>query len=134
MRADENLEVIRQVYAGFVKKDLNAILALQAQDAVWSVAGPQDQIPWAAPRRGHQGVADFLKTLGAWLKVEKFEIHDYLASEGKVVALGEQCGIVSSNGKSYAFDFVHVWTLHEGRVTSFRVYYDTTYVASLLRP
>jgi ketosteroid isomerase-like protein len=50
------------------------------------------------------------------------------------VALGEQSGIVSSNSRSYAFDFVHVWTLHEGRVTSFRVYYDTTYVASLLRP
>jgi ketosteroid isomerase-like protein len=76
MRPEGNVEIIRQVYAGFVKKDLDAILALQAQDSVWSVAGPQDQIPWAAPRRGHQGVADFLKTLGGWLKVEKFEIHD----------------------------------------------------------
>jgi ketosteroid isomerase-like protein len=134
MSREGNVEIIRQVYAGFVKKDLDAILALQAQDSVWSVAGPHDRIPWAAPRRGHEGVADFLKTLGSWLKVEKFEIHDYLANEGKVVALGEQSGTVSSNSKSYAFDFVHVWTVHEGRVTSFRVYYDTIYVASLLRP
>jgi ketosteroid isomerase-like protein len=133
MSGQENMTIVRQVYDGFVQKDLNAILALQAEDAVWSVAGPQDQIPWAAPRRGHEGVADFLKTLGGWLKVEKFEIHDYLASDEKVVALGDQSGLAGPAGKRYAFDFVHVWTLRAGLVTSFRVYYDTTYVASLLQ-
>jgi ketosteroid isomerase-like protein len=132
MSKDDDIDVVRRVYAAFLSRDLPAVLELQAQDAVWSVAGPHDQIPWAAPRKGHQGVADFLKTLGQWLAAEQFEIRDYLADGEKVVALGYQRGHVRPTGYPYEFDFVHVWTLREGLVTGFRVYYDTAYVASAL--
>lgn len=130
--SERNEEVVRQVYAAFVRKDLSAVLDLQAEDAVWSVAGPADRIPWAAPRHGREGVADFLKTLAQWLVAEQFDIQEYLSRGETVVALGSQRGHVRPTGAPYAFDFVHVWTLREERITSFRVYYDTFYVASVL--
>lgn len=132
MNRQGKTEVVRRVYAGFTSKDLPAILELQAEDAVWSVAGPADRIPWAAPRHGREGVADFLKTLAQWLVAEQFEIREYLAEGDTVVALGHQRGHVRPTGVPYAFDFVHVWTLRGGLVTSFRVFYDTDYVASVL--
>jgi uncharacterized protein len=127
-----NIEIIQKIYAAFKAKDLPSILALQAEDTEWSVAGPADKIPWAAPRYGHTGVADFLKVLGGLLVPEVFEIKDYLESGEKVVALGRQKGYVLPTGVPYEFDFVHLWELKQGKVTKFRVYYDTYYVANVL--
>ena len=132
MSEQANLEAVRQVYAAFVRRDLPSILELQADDARWSVAGPADQIPWAAPPPGREGVADFLRILSEWLVAEQFEIREFLASADTVVALGYQRGHVRPNGTPYEFDFVHVWSLQDGKITSFRVYYDTAYVASRL--
>jgi ketosteroid isomerase-like protein len=132
MSQHDNVAVVRRVYDGFLRKDLPAILELQAEDAEWSVAGSSDLIPWAGPSRGRQGVTDFLRTLGQWLVAEQFEIQDYLSSDDKVVALGYQRGQVRPTGKPYEFDFVHVWTLRDSRIASFRVYYDTAYVGSVL--
>jgi ketosteroid isomerase-like protein len=128
-----NVEIVQKIYAAFKAKDLPVVLALQAQDAEWSVAGPAEKIPWAAPGRGHEGVAHFLKILADWLIPETFQIHDYFEKGDKVVTLGYQRGSVRPTGQPYEFDFVHVWVLREGKVRSFRVYYDTDYVATVLK-
>lgn len=127
-----NTAIIQKIYTAFKAKDLPSILALQAEDVEWSVAGPAEKILWAAPRYGHEGVADFLKVLGSLLIPEVFEIKDYLENGEKVVALGRQKGYVRPTGVPYEFDFVHLWELRQGKVTKFRVYYDSYYVADVL--
>jgi uncharacterized protein len=133
MEKQTNKEIVQKVYAGFKAKDLPMILSLQAEDSEWSVAGPASKIPWASPRRGHTGVAEFLKILGEWVVPEVFEINEYFENGDKVVALGFQSGKIRPTGKPYEFDFVHVWTLFKGKIKKFRVYYDTDYVARVLR-
>ena len=133
MSEKSNTEIVQQVYRAFSRKDLPAILELQAEDVHWSVAGSAEEIPWAKPTPGRDGVAEFLKTLGQWLVAEQFEIREYLAAADTVVALGYQRGYVKPTRTPYEFDFVHVWKLRTDKVTSFRVYYDTAYVASVLR-
>lgn len=127
-----NRAVVEKVYDAFRRKDLPGVLALQAEQAEWSVAASADRIPWAAPGSGHAGVTRFLRILGEWLVADVFRIHDYLVSGDVVVALGFQQGTVRPTGEPYAFDFVHVWTVADDRVTRFRVYYDTAYVGSLI--
>jgi uncharacterized protein len=127
-----NTEIIKKIYSAFKAKDLSAILHLQAEDSEWSVAGPADKIPWASPRHGPEGVADFLKVLGGLLVAEVFEIRDYFETDDKVIALGYQKGFVRTTGVPYEFDFVHLWVLRERKVTKFRVYYDSYYVADVL--
>jgi ketosteroid isomerase-like protein len=128
-----NQAVVEQVYAAFRRKDLPAILALQAEDAEWSVAASRELIPWASPGPGPAGVAEFLRVLAQWLVADVFEIRVLLVRDETVVALGFQRGTVRPTGTPYAFDFVHVWTLAAARVRSFRVYYDTAYVGAVLR-
>jgi ketosteroid isomerase-like protein len=127
-----NLEVIQKIYTAFKAKDLQAILQLQAEDTEWSVAGPADKIPWAAPRYGHAGVAEFLKILSGLFIPEVFQIQEYFENENKIVTFGYQRGHVAPTKVPYEFDFVHLWVLREGKVVKFRVYYDTAYVASVL--
>ena len=133
MDNQKNIDIVQKVYAGFKAKDLSMILSLQAEDAEWTVAGSSNQIPWAKPPLGHKGVAEFLKILGEWTIPEVFEINEYFGNEDKVVALGYQSGRVRPTGNPYEFDFVHVWTLLDDKVKKFRVYYDTDYVAHVLR-
>jgi len=127
-----NIEIVKKIYLSFRNKDLPTILQLQADDTEWSVAGPGDKIPWAAPRRGHAGVEDFLKVLGRHLNAELFRIDDYFQDGEKVVALGFQKGHANTSNVPYEFDFVHVWHFKEGKVSKFRVYYDTDYVVNIL--
>jgi ketosteroid isomerase-like protein len=87
-----NTAIIQRIYSAFKAKDLASILELQTEDTEWSVAGPVEKIPWAAPNRGHEGVANFLKVLGNLLVAEVFEIKDYLENGEKVIALGHQKG------------------------------------------
>ena len=127
-----NTEIIKNIYTAFKRKDLPAILELQSEEAQWSVAGPANEIPWAFPGQGKEGVANFLKILGGLLAAEVFEIKEYLQNDNKVIALGYQKGYVITSQVPYEFDFVHVWTLSNGKVTGFRVYYDSYYVAEVL--
>jgi ketosteroid isomerase-like protein len=129
----ENIALVQQVYSAFRRRDLHAILALQAEDAAWSVAASRDLIPWASPGSGHEGVKKFLRVLGESLIAEVFEIRNYFSEGDTVVALGFQSGVARPTERSYSFDFVHVWTLDGGKVKTFRVYYDTAYVGSVLR-
>lgn len=125
-------EIIKKIYTAFNAKDLPTILELQAEDTEWSVAGPADKIPWASPRHGHNGVADFLKVLGGLLVPEVFEVNEYFERGDKVVTLGYQKGYVRTTNKPYEFDFVHVWELQQEKISKFRVYYDSYYVADIL--
>ena len=115
MTETTNQAVVEQVYAGFRRKDLASILALQAADAEWSVAASPELIPWAEPGPGHAGVTEFLRVLGHWLVAEVFEVRTYVAGGETVVALGFQQGTVRPTGRPYAFDFVHVWSVRAGR-------------------
>ena len=127
-----NTTIVQNIYNAFRAKDISAVLQYQSSDAEWSVAGPADKIPWARVKKGPDGVADFLRILGQLLIPHVFEITDYLAQGDKVIALGHQSGVVRPTNKPYAFDFVHVWELQNRKITRFRVYYDSFYVASVL--
>ncbi len=108
------------------QKDLPAVLQLQSKNAEWSVCGPSDKIPWAAPGRGHDGVKNFLKTLGELLVPEVFDIYEYFEKDDKVVAHGFQNGYVRpTNVPSYL-------DIERRKVEKFRVYYDTNYVVDIL--
>lgn len=127
-----NKRIAQIIYAAINNKDLQSILDLQSENADWSVCASPEKIPWANPGRGPKGVAFFFKTMGEWLVPEAFVIEDYLEKDNKVVAIGYQAGYVKPTGYHYEFDFVHVWEIKNEKVSKFRAYIDTAYVASAL--
>ena len=100
MTDEDNKAIVQQVYAAFRRRDLHAILALQADDAEWSVAASRDLIPWASPGSGHEGVKKFLRVLGESLIAEVFEIRNYLSEGDTVVAVGFQSGVARPTERS----------------------------------
>ena len=132
MNDQTNVEVIQRLHDAFVRRDMKAIVDLQADDTEWSAAGPVDRIPWAEPRRGREGVADFLKVRGDALQVESFAATEFFAQADKVVVLGHQKGTAIASGKPFDMEFVQVWTLSEGKITKLRSYFDTAHIIDAL--
>jgi len=132
MGETENRSTVERLYAAMGAKDMEAILALVTDDVAWSVAGPPE-IPWAGPLEGREGIAEFVKRLGGALEVEHLALDGTFADGDRVVTLGHQSGNARQSGKPYAIDFVHVWTLQDGRIQRLRVYYDTAHMVDALR-
>lgn len=56
-----------------------------------------------------------------------------VADDGIVVALGRYTGTYNATGQSVNAQFVHVWTLREGRIAGFQQYTDTLQFARATR-
>jgi ketosteroid isomerase-like protein len=131
--AEDNVRVIQSLYQAFGAADLPGLLSHVAEDVVWEVP----EIPGVAASgkfHGHDGVARFFSELAADEDLSAFEPGQFLTGEGTVAVLGHAAGKVRSTGKPFELAFVHVFKLNDGKVVSFRDYYDSHLVAEAYRP
>ena len=54
-----------------------------------------------------------------------FEPAEFIAQGDKVVVLGSSKATVKSTSRSYETDWVHVFTVKDGKVTNFAEFFDT---------
>ena len=124
MAERENLEVVKNAYAAFLKGDIGAVIAACAEDVVWTIPGLAS-VPVAGTRRGREGVAEFFRTLGENQTPQEFQPREFVANGDSVVALGHYSWTIRRTGRTYASEWAHAFTLREGRVVKFREYSDT---------
>jgi ketosteroid isomerase-like protein len=55
----------------------------------------------------------------------KFEPKEFIAQGDRVVALGTYAATVRETGRSYETDWVHVFTVKDGKITSFNEFFDS---------
>ena len=125
MSEQTNVRILTSAYASFKKGDIESVLKVLTDDVEWITPGPPELMPVAGKRRGRQQVAEFFSTLNQQENVELFEPQEYIAQGDKVVALIKYRGKVRATGKTVEADLVHVFTFVNGKVKSFREYYDT---------
>jgi ketosteroid isomerase-like protein len=102
-------------------------------DAVLHGPAPAGVLPWGGIYDGRGRIADFFKALGESLEPHQFELRDFIAQGNKVVVLGYQRGRAKPTGRPYEIEFVHLWSVRDGRFTEFRVFNDTAALAEALR-
>lgn len=123
MSDQQNLQIIKDAYAAFRSGDIPALLSSLSDDVTWELPGPAE-IPYAGMRHGRDGAAEFFRLLSESDEVQVFEPRRFLADSDVVVVLGRYEARVKSTGKTAATDWVHVFELRDGKVTSWREYYD----------
>ena len=124
MSEHTNAEVIRQAYEAFGRGDVPAVLDLLADDVDWTLQGPS-VIPWAGPRRGREGVAEFFSLIGETLEFEQFEPREFVAQGDTVVVLGYERSLVKPTGRTFEHEWAHVYTLKDGKIAKARFIEDT---------
>ncbi|MFN4039145.1 MAG: nuclear transport factor 2 family protein [Erythrobacter sp.] len=127
-----NRETIMALYAAFDSGDMDAVLALMADDIVWHEA---ENNKWADgnPYVGPQAVAE-----GVFARVseeyDSFVVEvDEVVADGDTVAMqGRYRAHVKASGAEIAPQIVHWWTVKNGKIASFQQHVDTFALAKAL--
>ena len=130
---EENVRIVKQLYDAFGRSDISSVLDMFADDAVAHGPAPAGVLPWGGVHNGREGAAELLKALGESLEDEQFELHEFIAQGNKVVVPGYAKGHAKPTGRPYEIEFVHLWSVRDGKVSELRVYNDTAALVEALR-
>lgn len=129
MSEQENIKLVQQAYENFKSGDIQSLLGLLADDVSWQL--PEiENVPFAGKRQGRESVGQFFSTVAGSQDVKSFEPREFVAQGDKVVALGSYTWRVKSTGREFGGEWVHVFTIRDGKVTGFHEYTDTAAAAA----
>jgi len=127
--SQENVDLVRAIYAAFAAGDVPAVLGAMSPDIVWNEA---ENFPYADrnPYRGPEAILNgvFARIGAEW---DGFEaVAEELIDGGDtIVALGRYRGICKATGRAIDAQLAHVWRIEGGKVAAFQQYADTLQVA-----
>ena len=124
MNEQANTELIGQVYDAFTKGDSARLLSYMAQDIEWDEPDVPG-LPFAGKRQGRDSVAEFFRMVAAVQQIREFRPTEFIAQNDRVVALGHYEWTVRANGFDWGSDWVHLFTIQDGKITAFREMTDT---------
>jgi ketosteroid isomerase-like protein len=116
--------IVQQVYEAFGRRDLPAILSLVADDVDWEFVGSA-ALPYAGPRRDRQGVAEFFAAVAQTDDIQVFEPREFIESDEHVTVLGWERSKALDTGYAFESQWVHVFTVKNGRITRWRGLFNT---------
>jgi len=129
MSERNNTAIAQQAYDNFKKGDIQALLNLMSDDIIWELPEIED-VPIAGSRSGRDAVGEFFAMMARDQDVIVFEPREFVADGDKVVALGHYQWRVRDTDREFATDFVHVFTVRNGKIVAFREHFDTAAVAA----
>jgi ketosteroid isomerase-like protein len=120
---DGDVATLEDLYRAINRGDLDGVLRVQSEDVEW--LGPQAFPDLAGPHRGHDGVRAYAASVAdAWraftVRAERF----FDLGERVLVLTREQGRGRSSGIKVQSHPTAHLWTLRDGFVIRFQVFWE----------
>ena len=129
MSEPENTATVQQAYNNFKTGNIQALLDQMSDDVTWQL--PEiEGVALAGKRTGCAGVGEFFATVARDQEVREFEPREFIAQGDKVVSLGNYRWRVKDTGREFKSDFVHIFTLRDGKIVRFREHLDTALAAA----
>lgn len=116
--------VVQEVYQAFGRGDVPGVLAHVADNVDWEFVG-SPSLPYAGPRRTRQAVGDFFAQVAQADNVVAFEPREFIDAGAHVTVLGWERTTARDTGKTFESDWVHVFSLTDGKITRFRGFFNT---------
>lgn len=125
---------VQSLYAAFGRGDIPFILAHLDKSIAWSSndRSGSGAVPWGGRRQGRQAVQGFFNSLAANLEFEAFEPGRFAAEGELVFVQGRTVAKVKATGRRFDMEWVHLFTVGDGRVKRFEEFYDTADVTPAL--
>lgn len=124
MNEERNKDVVRQAYQAFKTGDMETLLGIFSEDIEWRTPDIKNA-PFYGNFKGREKCADFFRKLDEAEEFEKFEPGDFLAEGDRVVVLGAAKAHVRETNRKYETDWIHIFTLSDGKITKFIEFMDT---------
>lgn len=132
MTEKQNVQMVSDAYAAFVRGDIPALLKTFTADIDWHVPGPVEA-PYAGRRRGLDEANRFFADVARIVEFTKFEPREYVAQGDRVIALGHYEGRIRTTGKPFSADWAMAWRLRDGLLAEFHEYTDTQALGNAYR-
>lgn len=125
---EANVAILRDAYAAWheTKGDANVWLGILADNVAWgSLADGKPGMEFTRPRASKEEVVGYFEGLAKDWSMEFYHINEYVAQDGRVVALGEMSWTHRRTGKTVTMPKVDVWLFENGKATQFMEHFDT---------
>lgn len=124
-----NEQFVRDLYAAFARGDGGAVIGAFDPQIRWMEAESieySDRNPYIGPQAVAEGV--FGRLMSEW---DGFQVHpeEFISEGNRVAVLGRYAAKYKATGRPLDAQFVHVWTVENGKVTAFQQYADTAQFA-----
>lgn len=124
MTEQQNTEVAQAAYDNFKTGNIEALLNLVSDDVTWIVP-KADNVPFTGNRNGRAAVAEFFSILNESQEPLEFEPQTFISQGDKVAVQGRYLWQTKTTGRKYEGDWVHVFTVRDGKIVGFQEYTDT---------
>jgi hypothetical protein len=121
--ATSAVEVVTQAYEAFGRGDVPGILACVADQVDWRFCGPKG-LPYTGTFRTRDEVARWFSYVAAVDDVRKFEPREFIPAGDKLTVLGWEQTAAKPGGRVFESEWVHVFTVRDGRIVRFWGMYD----------
>ncbi|MEA2978073.1 MAG: uncharacterized protein QOF19_3593 [Alphaproteobacteria bacterium] len=128
-----NVTLAQSLYAAFGRGDIATLVNAMAPDSTWEMVGRPADFPTFGLRKGPAGVKTFFDTVSANLDFSEFSPKEFYGVDDRVFVLGHYAMTVKKTGKPLASDWIHIFTIRDGKVTAFREFLDTASAAEAYR-
>ena len=123
--SNANVMLIQDLYAAFGRGDIAAIIDAATPDVEWEIVGRRADFPTLGPRNGKAGVAEFFGLVAQHLDFAEFSPKEFFATNNMVFVLGHYAMTVKKTGRPARSDWIHLFTIVDGKVAKFREFLDT---------
>jgi hypothetical protein len=125
------METIQAAYQAFRDRDVEALLAAFDPDVAWVHPDGMDTYGLGGTKKGHAGVKEFLAHVPTVLGGMRLEPLEFIESGDRVVVFGIR-HVTSLTGHTETLQFVHSWTLRDGKATVMEDIFDTVLLHRLI--
>jgi uncharacterized protein len=131
--SEANVNLVKEMYAAFGQGQIDRIVQTCVPDVEWEMVGRPTDYPGFGKRTGHTGVLEFFGTVADNLEFSEFTPREFYPCGDKVFVLGQYAMTVKKTGQPFRSEWIHVFTIQNGRVVSFREFTDTAQAAEAWR-
>jgi hypothetical protein len=131
--AIQALAAVQAVYEAFGRGDIPAILGMLTPDVAWTVEGKAGDYPTFGRRQGPDGALKFFQAVADAEEITAFAPRRFHSTDDTVVVEGDISVTLKKNGRSLSYDWVHIFTVRDGKIAGFRELYDTATVVEAYR-
>lgn len=124
MSEQDNITLVQQAYNSFQTGDIPTLLNAFADDIEW-ITPEAEHLPFGGTYNGREEVEQFFAGLNENEEVQKFEPREFIAQGNKVIVLGLYAAKVKSTNRVYEMEWVHVFSIVDGKITNFHEYVDS---------
>jgi ketosteroid isomerase-like protein len=123
MNEQQNIDLIRQAYDAYGCGDLDRLLDCMDPAIDWELPAVPG-LAFTGKRHGRDEVAEYFRLASEKQQMRGFEARDFIAQGDKVIVLGHGAWTAKDTGQDFASDWVHVFTVRDGRIQAFREFMD----------